>query len=97
MAEAAEPYPPNSKLGQYFGRAGKITNLMITRICCKAIIVQCHLPCASKSLVELMSVPPSFDRFSDLPEDIGQTVFELAAENGDGPRCALVTKRVQSW
>ncbi|KAJ2935896.1 hypothetical protein H1R20_g1198, partial [Candolleomyces eurysporus] len=44
-----------------------------------------------------MSGLSSFDRFSDLPEDIGRTVFELAAENGDGPRCALVSKRVQFW
>jgi hypothetical protein len=32
-----------------------------------------------------------------LPEDIGRTIIELAAENGSGPSYALVSKKVQSW
>ncbi|KAJ2932151.1 hypothetical protein H1R20_g4940, partial [Candolleomyces eurysporus] len=35
--------------------------------------------------------------FSELPQDIARTVFELAAEAGDGLSCALVSKQVQSW
>ncbi|RXW11305.1 hypothetical protein EST38_g14550 [Candolleomyces aberdarensis] len=44
-----------------------------------------------------MKVLSDYDRFPELPEDIGRTVFELAAENGDGPSCALVSKRVRFW
>ncbi|RXW13074.1 hypothetical protein EST38_g12780 [Candolleomyces aberdarensis] len=34
--------------------------------------------------------------FSDLPQDIARTVFELAAEAGDGLSCALVSKQLAS-
>ncbi|KAF5317234.1 hypothetical protein D9611_003840 [Ephemerocybe angulata] len=36
-------------------------------------------------------------RFSDVPEDIGRTIFETAAENGDGYRCALISRKVKLW
>jgi Fe-S cluster biosynthesis and repair protein YggX len=36
-------------------------------------------------------------RFSDLPEDIGRLIFEIVADNGWGPACALVSKKVQAW
>lgn len=34
----------------------------------------------------------SVTQFPDLPEDVGCTIFELAAKNGDGPCCARVSR-----
>jgi hypothetical protein len=38
-----------------------------------------------------------FNMFPNLPRDIGRTIFELAAEAGDGLACALVSKQVKPW
>ncbi|RXW12903.1 hypothetical protein EST38_g12950 [Candolleomyces aberdarensis] len=36
-------------------------------------------------------------RFSELPEDIGRVIFEIVADNGWGPYCALVSKKIRAW
>jgi hypothetical protein len=48
-------------------------------------------------VVHLVMELPEFACFPNFPEDIGRTVFEFAAENGDGVSCSLVSKTVQSW
>lgn len=35
--------------------------------------------------------------FPHVPQDIGRTIFELAAEAGDGKACAVVSKQVKPW
>ncbi|KAJ2923486.1 hypothetical protein H1R20_g13611, partial [Candolleomyces eurysporus] len=35
-------------------------------------------------------------RFSELPEDIGRVIFEVVADNGWGPCCALVSKKIRA-
>lgn len=51
----------------------------------------------SLTILILQSVMDVFHQFSDLPEDIGRTIFEAAAEAGNGPACAIVSRRIQSW